>query len=142
MGTLYETDLVAWADEQAALLRSGNFAALDVPNVAEEIESVGISQRRELKSRMIGLIAHLLKWRFQPDHRGNSWRESIHNHRDGIEDLLDDSPSLKRAFDDEKFLKNIWRRAVSVAHLETHLDFPDTWIWPVDLRLDENFWPD
>jgi hypothetical protein len=142
MGTLYETDLVAWADEQAALLRTGNLTALDFLNIAEEIESVSSSQRRELKSRMVGLIAHLLKWRFQPDHRGKSWRETIYNHRDGIEDLLDESPSLKRAFDDEKIMKGIWRKAVSVAHRETHLDFPDTWIWPVDLILDEDFWPD
>lgn len=142
MGTLYETDLVAWADEQAALLRSGKLAALDALNLAEEIESVGASQRRELHSRMVGLIAHLLKWHFQPDHRGKSWRDTIYNHRDELAALLEQSPSLKRAFDDEKIMKRIWTKAVSVAGRETHLDFPDTWLWPVDLILDENFWPD
>jgi hypothetical protein len=142
MGTLYEADLVAWANEQAALLRSGNLAAIDALNIAEEIESVGSSQRRELRSRMVGLIAHLLKWRFQPDHRSNSWRATIYSQRDELDDLLSDSPSLKHAFDDEKFLKSIWRKAVVAAQRETHLNFPDSWIWPVDLVLDEEFWPD
>lgn len=142
MGTLYETDLVAWADEQAALLRSGNLNALDTLNIAEEIESMGGSQRRELQSRMIGLIAHLLKWRFQPDHRSKSWRQTIYHHRDELEALLAQSPSLKRAFDDEKIMKNLWRKAASVARRETHLDFPDSWVWPVELILDEDFWPD
>ena len=142
MGTSYKTDLVAWANEQAALLRSGNLSAIDALNIAEEIESVGSSERRELRNRMARLIAHLLKWRFQPDHQSNSWRATIRNQRDEIADVLSDSPSLKHLFDDELFLKSVWRKAVSIAHDETHLDFPSSWLWPVDLVLDEEFWPD
>jgi hypothetical protein len=142
MTTSYETDVVAWANEQAALLRSGNLSAIDALNIAEEIESVATSQRRELRSRLVALIAHLLKWRFQPDYRSKSWRSTIYSQRDELDDLLSESPSLKQLFDDEKFMKSIWRKAVSVAHRETQLDFPDSWVWPVDLVLDEKFWPD
>jgi hypothetical protein len=62
MGTLYEKDVVAWASEQAALLRAGQFSAIDVEHIAQEIEDVGKSEKRELASRMAVLLAHLLKW--------------------------------------------------------------------------------
>jgi hypothetical protein len=142
MTTSYETDVVAWANEQAALLRSGNLSAIDALNIAEEIESVGRSERNELKSRMVILLAHLLKWQFQSDHPGHSWEVTIKLQRSDIRGLLGDSPSLKHLFDDEKFLKNIWFHAAMMAGEQTKLDLPRSWIWPLDLVLDDNFWPD
>lgn len=70
MGTSYEKDVVAWAKEQAALLRAGQFSALDIEHLAEEIEDVGKSEQRELANRMAVLLAHLLKWQCQPERRG------------------------------------------------------------------------
>lgn len=70
--TRYETDIVAWANEQAQLVRAGQFELLDLEHIAEEIEDVGKSEQRELASRMTLLIAHLLKWQFQPERRGRS----------------------------------------------------------------------
>ena len=72
MGTPYEKDVVAWAMEQAALLRAGNLSALDIEHIAEEIEDVGKSEKRELASRMAVLLSHLLKWQHQPGRRGSS----------------------------------------------------------------------
>lgn len=63
----YDTDIVAWAQEQARLLRAGRFDALDIEHIAEEIEDVGKSEQRELENRMAVLLAHLLKWQHQPD---------------------------------------------------------------------------
>ena len=63
MNTRYEADVVAWAQEQAALLRAGRFSEIDIANIAEEIEDVGKSEKRELASRMAVLLAHLLKWK-------------------------------------------------------------------------------
>jgi hypothetical protein len=142
MGTPYETDVVAWAHEQAALLRSGNLSAIDALNIAEEIDDVARAERRELKSRMSVLVAHLLKWKFQADHRGSSWVSTIRLQRDEIGDALDEMPSLKHAFEDERLLRAIWRNAVTIAHGETRLSFPTTWIWSIEQVLDRDFWPD
>lgn len=60
MGTPYEIDIIAWANEQAALLRAGKLSDIDIAQIAEEIEDVGKSERRELASRMAVLLAHLL----------------------------------------------------------------------------------
>ena len=62
MTTTYETDIIAWANEQAAFIRAGKFDLLDIEHIAEEIEDVGKSEKRELASRMAVLLMHLLKW--------------------------------------------------------------------------------
>ena len=72
-----DQDFYAWSLEQAALLRQGRTAEADLDLIAEEIESMGKTEKRELVSRLTVLILHLLKWRFQPKGRGKSWRLSI-----------------------------------------------------------------
>ena len=80
---LYEQDLYAWTQEQAALLREGAVHDLDVTNLAEEIESLGKSDRRALGSHLRNLVRHLLKWYYQPAGRdtGPSWRSCLRNAR-------------------------------------------------------------
>ena len=63
----YETDVLAWSNEQARLLRAGQFGLLDLEHIAEEIEDVGKSEQRELASRLAVLMAHLLQWHSQPE---------------------------------------------------------------------------
>ena len=70
--TLYDRDFYAWANEQAALLRAGRLSEADIENIAEEIESMGRSEKRDLVSRLTVVLLHLLKWQFQPSHRSNS----------------------------------------------------------------------
>jgi hypothetical protein len=142
MGTLFETDFVAWAKEQAALLRSGKLTAIDALNIAEEIESMGRSERNELQSRLAVLLAHLLKWQFQPERRGHSWEATIKLQRSKVQNLLRNSPSLKHAFNDEDFLRTLWLHATVIAGEQTMLDMPETWIWPLDVVLDDDFWPE
>ncbi|MDP2902981.1 MAG: DUF29 domain-containing protein [Methylovulum sp.] len=81
----YETDIVAWANEQAWLVRNKKFELLDIDHIAEEIEGVGKSEQRELASRMCVLIAHLLKGQFQPERQGRSWQMTIRNQRRAIQ---------------------------------------------------------
>ena len=69
----YDKDGYGWAMEQAALLRARRFSEIDLENIAEEIESVGKSERRTLESHLSRLMMHLLKWQYQPERRGNSW---------------------------------------------------------------------
>lgn len=143
MGNLYETDVVAWAEEQAKLLRNRNWAALDIENIAEEIEDVGKSVRRELKSRMAVLLAHLLKWKYQPNRRGKSWFRTLRNQRDEVADLLQSTPSLEPALHDEKWRQRVWENAVTLANKETGVDdFPEDCPWTFEQVLDHNFTPD
>ena len=93
--SLYERDFYAWTVEQAAALRSGQLRRVDVEHVAEEIEDMGKSQRRGVKSALTVMLIHLLKYRFQPERRTNSWRATLREHRRRVRDDLADSPSLR-----------------------------------------------
>lgn len=140
---LYERDFYAWAKEQAALLRSGELARADIEHIAEEIESMGRTEKRELVSRLTVLLLHLLKWRFQPVGRGNSWRLSTANSRDEIVDHLDDNPSLKALLDGAQ--ASAYRYARRKASVETNLSeetFPIECPWSFGEIMDMEFWPE
>jgi hypothetical protein len=141
--SLYEQDFYAWANEQAGLLRDGKFAAADIERIAEEIESMGKTEKRELISRLAVLLLHLLKWAYQPTHRGRSWQLSIANARDDITDHLADNPSLKSQMSNA--LVSAYRQAHRHAYAET--GFPDTTFpascpWSFDQMMEPEFWPE
>ena len=116
---LYDDDFFAWTKEQAALLRSGDLSLVDVLNLAEEIESMGKSLRRELRSRLIVLLAHLLKWRHQPGFRSRSWSATAREQRRQIRELLTESPSLRSLITRE--LSRLYADARETAADETGL---------------------
>ncbi|NES99175.1 MAG: DUF29 domain-containing protein [Sphaerospermopsis sp. SIO1G1] len=95
---LYEQDFYLWIQTTAQQLKAGNFTEVDLENLIEEIESMGRSEKRELKSRLIILLMHLLKWQYQPEKRSASWQSTITEQRICIELLLEDSPSLRPLF--------------------------------------------
>ncbi len=96
---LYDRDFYAWTQEQAALLREGRVANLDLPNVLEEIETLGRKEIAELRSRFTVLAHHLLKELYQPEKSGRSWRTTILNQRIEIARHMKDNPSLKSKAD-------------------------------------------
>jgi hypothetical protein len=121
--------------EQAQLLRAGRFDLLDIEHIAEEIEDVGKGEQRELANRMAVLLAHLLKWQFQPERRGASWRNIIAAQRPRVLLRLKRTPSLKPMLSDQGWLEEIWGDAVADATTETGLPleaFPQSWCWSVD----------
>jgi hypothetical protein len=145
MGTRYEQDVVAWASEQAALLRAGELTAIDVQHIAEEIEDVGKSEQRELASRMAVLLSHLLKWQFQPSRRSRSWQFTIRTQRKEVAYVLDEAPSLRGKFSDLAWLDIVWSKARAIASDETGLDldvFPEALPWPVGDVLSQAFHPE
>ncbi|HLH48127.1 MAG TPA: DUF29 domain-containing protein [Roseiarcus sp.] len=145
MSASYEKDVLLWSQEQARLLRTGQFGRLDIEHLADEIEDVGRSEKRELASRMAVLLAHLLKWRLQPETRTPSWRKTISHQRQRVELLLKATPSLKTAMSDADWRKGAWLDAISLAAQETGLDeaaFPETCPWEMTAALDPAFWPD
>src|SRR5215471_2684588 len=91
----YDGDFYAWTHEQARLLRTGQFALVDIENVAEELESMGRSDKRELDSRLEILLMHLLKWQIQPNFRSTSSQGTIREQRRRIERAFRESPSLR-----------------------------------------------
>lgn len=90
----YETDFYAWTQDQAEKLRARRHNEIDWENLAEEIDSVGRSDRRSIRSNLLVILLHLLKWRFQPEKRKGGWQASIAEHRHRIALTLEDSPSL------------------------------------------------
>ncbi|SDY29603.1 protein of unknown function DUF29 [Allochromatium warmingii] len=144
MNTPYSTDIYAWANEQAALLRAGRFAEIDVAHIAEEIEDVGKSEQRELASRMSVLLAHLLKWQYQPERRGASWQCTIRAQRKELAYHLDDTPSLRPKLSEPRWLDMVWTKALAQAITETGLNcFPEVCPWQIDDEvLSTNWFPD
>jgi hypothetical protein len=140
---LYERDFYAWANEQAALLRAGRLGEADIAHIAEEIESMGKTEKRELLSRLAVLLLHLLKWRFQPTLRGRSWRLSVEEQRMQLAIHLADNPSLKSVL--EPTIADAYRLAGIGAQRETGLDaatFPAACPWSFDQMMAPDFWPD
>ncbi len=138
----YEKDIVAWANEQARFLRAGRFDLLDLENIAEEIEDVGKSEKREFVNRMAVLLAHLLKWQHQPERRGAIWEITIRNQRRGINRRLDDTPSLKAKLKDLRWWSEVWDEAIAQAAIETGLaDFPEVCPWSRDEIFSETWFP-
>ena len=95
----YETDFHAWAIQNARLLREGKLTKLDTEHIAEELESMSASERRELLNRLQVLLSHLLKYQYQPERRSKSWLLTMSHQRTAIERLLEQSPSLKALLD-------------------------------------------
>ena len=144
MNTNYETDVVAWANEQAKLIRAGQLDQLDLTHIAEEIEDVGKSEQRELASRMAVLLAHLLKWEFQPSRRSKSWQFALATQRKEVEYVLAEAPSLHGKFADAKWLEILWAKARTQAEAETGLDidtFPEIRPWRISDVLSEGWLP-
>ena len=144
MDTSYDKDIVAWSQEQACLLRSGQLSELDVEHIAEEIEDVGKSEQRELASRMAVLLCHLLKWKYQPADQGTSWEATIQTQRNSIARRLNKTPSLQASFSDADWWADAWDDALAQAATETGLryqGFPATCPWTAGQVMSTDFFP-
>lgn len=137
--TLYETDYLQWIETTAQKLRDRDYGHVDWEHLIEEIEDMGRSERRSLKSNLIVVLVHLLKWQFQPDYRSGSWEGSIIEHRRRIRDAIDDSPSLYPYL--ESIFAECYPQAVKQAKAETRLPaetFPEQCPYAlVDVLRDE-----
>jgi uncharacterized Zn finger protein len=140
--TLYDRDFFAWSLEQAKLLRAGKLAEADIDHIAEEIETMGRTEKRLFISRLSVLLLHLLKWRYQPEKRSPSWEASIRVQRNRLADHLDDNPSLKPLL--PQAVASAYRDAALEAVAETELAgsiFPDACPWTVEQVMDRGLWP-
>ena|SRR6185312_14438443 len=135
----YDEDFFAWTQEQSRLLRAGELSLVDAENVAEELESMGRNNRRELRSRLVVLLTHFLKLQYQPHRRSRSWIATISTQRNEIELILDDSPSLRPVL--YETLADAYGRARREAATQTDLSiatFPDDCPYTVDQVMAED----
>src|SRR5262245_43239295 len=147
MGTnaeLYKQDFFEWTQTTAALIRAGKWYDIAPEALAEEVESLGARDHRELRRRLQRLVTHLLKWQYQPTRRqtGHSWRSTIQKQRQEITDRLEQSPSLRRTLPDA--LQARYTLAREHASAQTRLSlatFPETCPWTPEQVLDTDFWP-
>lgn len=140
---LYEADYLKWIETTVEKLRVQDYSNIDWSNLIEEIEDMGRSERKSLKSNLIVVLTHLLKWQYQPDFRSGSWKGSIVEHRRRIRDALKDSPSLKPYL--EEVFAQCYLDAVELASAETELPveaFPSECLYTSAEVLDPNFLPE
>jgi len=114
--SLYNRDYQAWLDVTAEQLAHARWESVDLPNLIEEIRDMGKSQRQALMSNLTVVLLHLLKYKYQPTHRSNSWLASILEHRQRIEEQLLDSPSFK------PYLQQIFEKAYSNSRLRAQVE--------------------
>ena len=140
---LHDQDFYAWANEQAGLLRAGLLSEADIEHIAEEIESMGKAEKRELASRLTVLLLHLLKWQHQPGLKGASWQATIRVQRRDLTVHMADNPSLKSML--PQAIVQAYGNAVIEAGAETGLPeatFPDICPWSYERMMDADFWPE
>jgi hypothetical protein len=140
---LYEQDYCAWLEQTARLLREGRVTELDLVNLAEEIADMGRSEKRAVESNLEMVLMHLLKYRYQPELRSNSWRLTLFEHRKRLNKALQESPSLRPYFN--QIFAESYQTARRMAAIETGLElstFPDLSPFTPEVTLDPEYLPD
>jgi hypothetical protein len=140
---LYDQDFYAWTTEQAGLLRAGRLSEADVEHIAEEIESMGSGERRQLVDRLTVLLTQLLRWRCQPALHCTSWRLTLEEQRNRLADQLGDHPNLKSGLGEATVAA--YGNAILAAVRETGLErsmFPVACPWPFEQLINPDFYPD
>ncbi|MEB3338873.1 MAG: DUF29 domain-containing protein [Leptolyngbyaceae bacterium] len=140
--SLYERDFLLWTEETTRMLKVKDFENLDLANLIEEIESLGRLEKKELKSRLLVLLEHLLKRRYlDMPQEYNGWERTIREQRIQLELLLDDSPSLKTQW--QEACDRAWALALKkVTGDYPQAQFPSTYPFPTDLQalLNQHLW--
>ena len=145
MQSLYDKDFYAWTIDIIDKLKTKQLNDLDIDHLIEEVESMGISEKRALESRLVVLLTHLLKWQIQKDMRCNSWKRTIEQQRLKIRKLIKSMPSLKNLFSELINDEDNYKDAVLSASSETGIDitiFPIKLPYTIEQIFDEGYYPD
>ncbi len=142
LGSLYESDFNLWLETQTHLLKQKQFTQMDIEHLIEEIEDMGNNRKDALESNLMRVLQHLLKWKYQPEKRSNSWRASITEHSLRLNKAIKKSPSLKPYF--TNVYQECYQDARLVASRETGLDiktFPLDCPFTPEQVLDPDYLP-
>ncbi|MDX2256968.1 MAG: DUF29 domain-containing protein [Pseudanabaenaceae cyanobacterium bins.39] len=143
LDSLYQSDFNLWLEQNLTLLKERRFTKLDVDNLVEEIEDMGNSRKDALESNLMRVFQHLLKWKYQPQKRSNSWRASITEHSLRLNKTFKKSPSLKPYF--ASVYEECYQDARLVTSRETGIDmniFPEICPFNPNDVLDPNYLPE
>jgi hypothetical protein len=139
LSRLYFVDETAWLESCARLIQARRYRDLDYEHLLEYLVDTAERERREVRSRLLQLVLHLMKWQFQPKHRTRSWKNSILDQRDELEDVLS-SKSLRNHA--HASLADVYAKAIKRAIRETNLDhsiFPEVCPYSLEFLLGEEF---
>jgi Domain of unknown function DUF29 len=139
-----DDDFQAWLVGQANALHARQYHSLDWEALAEELEDMGAAEKRELRKRLRNLLFHLLKWQYRSGRRTNSWRRTINNERDEIDDLLKYSPSLVTELElsFEEMYERARRDAGDLLRGAAKATLPEASPWTLETVRASDFWPD
>jgi hypothetical protein len=140
---LYETDFLAWTEQQARALEEGRWTDVDAANMADEIAGLGRQVVREAGERLEILMSYLLNWRHLAEYRGRAWKENIARQRQELADLLRENPSMGP--DKEKLVAESYDGARRRLKYETYFfesDFPASCPFTVEQVFDDSFFPE
>ena len=128
---LYESDVLMWSKQQAALIRAGRFDEVDWKNVAEEIESVGRAAERELARRLADLVALLLELDYS-EKTDKTLPGRIELAKKTASRIVLRTPSFSEMLESEDWQEAIWSDGMLLASQRAGIEmniFPDKIIW-------------
>lgn len=132
LATLYEQDETAWLEIMANLVAQKKFKELDHRHLSEYLSDMAKRDRREVHSRLVQLLLHMLKWKYQPENRTTSWENSIDDQRLELNLLLDSGTLLNHA---TEILDEVYASARKRAAKQTQIrinKFPKDCPWSLD----------
>src|SRR5271166_108195 len=135
LNALYELDETAWLEAMSELASSGKYSQLDFDHLSEYLSDMAKRDRREVFSRLVVLLSHLLKWEYQPDRRSGSWRGTILEQQRELRLLLESGALRNHA---AAVLADAYAEARKQAAAETGLvrtAFPEECGWDLDGAL-------
>ncbi|MFW6357653.1 MAG: DUF29 domain-containing protein [Chroococcales cyanobacterium] len=143
LSQLYEKDYYLWLEATRQLLAEGKLTELDIENLSEEIADMGRSEKRAIASNLEVLLMHLLKYKYQPAKQTNSWRYTIYEHRKRLKKAFNESPSLKKYF--QQIFDESYQEARKMASIETGLAikiFPEVSPFSEEDTLNDDYLPE
>ena len=139
LAALFHEDETAWLERSARLIKKRRYRELDYAHLQEYLLDMAERDKREVRSRVLQLLIHLLKWEYQPRRRTRSWKNTILNQREELGELLQKKSLRSHA---EERLEEVYRKAVKRALRETELPadtIPEKCPFSLSFLLGEDF---
>lgn len=132
LAALYETDETAWLEAMSQLVAEGRFAEMDCTNLSEYLADMARRDRREVFSRLVTLLMHLLKWEYQPERRTGSWQSTILEQKLEMRDILESGTLHNHAINVFTKAYDAARKRAAAETQLPHSTFPAECVWNLE----------